>query len=112
MNTATDIALFAALTNVAGVAPAPANVTSYSTGILISFVLNRTWTFRTLDRAVVGPFIRFVVVALGALMLSTLLVTALAHYMPALLAKGLSIPATFVWGFILNRQFVFPARGR
>jgi putative flippase GtrA len=110
VNTAVDIGLFAALTAPAlGIAPAVANVASYSAGMIVSFALNRNWTFRAGDGPPLAQFLRFVVVNLSALVLSTLLVAGLARYMAPVAAKLLSLPVTFAWGFLLNRRFVFRA---
>lgn len=111
VNTAVDIGLFAALTSpAAGIAPGLANIASYGTGMLVSFALNRNWTFRAGDGPKLAQFLRFFAVNMSALLLSTLLVAGLARLMPPVAAKLLSLPATFAWGFFLNRRFVFQAR--
>jgi putative flippase GtrA len=109
VNTAVDTGLFAALTAL-GLVPAAANVVSYDTGVLVSFAINRSWTFAAGDGPRLTQFLRFLVVNLGALVLSTLLVATLSRTMPPLAAKLLSLPATFVWGFLLSRRFVFATR--
>jgi putative flippase GtrA len=108
VNTAVDATLFALLTSAAlGVAPAAANVASYGSGMLVGFALNRNWTFAAGGEPRAAQFLRYLAVNLSALLLSTLLVAGLAQAMPPLAAKLMSLPATFAWGFLLNRRFVF-----
>lgn len=108
VNTAVDATLFALLTSAAlGLAPAAANVASYGSGMLVGFALNRNWTFAAGDGPRAAQFLRYLAVNLSALLLSTLIVAALARGMPPLAAKLASLPATFAWGFLLNRRFVF-----
>ena len=61
LNTSIDFVLFTVLVNGAGWAPVPANIVSYGTGIVNSFVVNKFWTFRDstpLARSA-APFARF-----------------------------------------------------
>jgi putative flippase GtrA len=106
ITTALDIVLFTALT-AAGALPALANLFSYSCGIAVSYMLNRSWTFRAeggTERAV-----KFVALMLAGLALSTLLVSLLATVLPAPVAKVLSVPVIFVYNYLAARLLVFRA---
>lgn len=100
-NTGLDVALFAALTLLAGI-PAPvANIASYSAGIGLSFVLNRAWTFR--DRRGGRVPVQLTMFALGnfiALALSTATVALLAGHWGPLPAKAVSVLVTFAWNYV------------
>lgn len=105
-NTALDLALFAALTAV-GVAPKAANLVSYGSGIALSFVLNRRWTFSDTAGDGVEMLIRFIALNLGALLVSTMLVTELSQMMVPVIAKMLSLPVMFPLSYGMSRHFVF-----
>ena len=106
-NTALDLTLFAALTAALGVAPEPANAISYGSGIASSFILNRHWTFADARGDVAEMLMRFIALNLGALLLSTVLVTALAQMMAPVIAKLLSLPVMFPLSYGMSRHFVF-----
>ena len=114
VNTLADVAVFAALNHFAHWPAVLANISSYSTAICLSFVLNRHITFRqrTHSHRTLPQFIRFVMVNLIALVLSTAQIAFFIQFLHALAAKLLSIPITFAWGFFGARRFVFPAPGR
>lgn len=107
-NTAIDLAIFSALTFGANL-PAPlANVVSYSSGIAVSFWLNRSWTFR--DRATREPVRQlaiFIVGNLAGLAITTGIVALLSKYIGPLPAKIVSIGASFLWNFGFSNRMVF-----
>ena len=106
--TAIDVALFSALTISAGLHPVAANVISYTTAFIVSFVLNRTWTFGLSSNSMVERHaVRFAITNIGALAISTLLVALFALAVPKVAAKALSLPLVFVWNYVLSRRWVF-----
>lgn len=108
-NTAVDFTLFTALVGAAHWPPALANMCSYSAAICVSFALNRNMTFRQAKfrHRAHQQFARFAMVNLAALALSTALVHFFAQFTAPVIAKLLSIPATFAWGFLGARYIVF-----
>jgi putative flippase GtrA len=107
-NTALDVAIFGGLTMFAGTPPVAANLVSYSSGIGLSFVLNRAWTFR--DRRHTHPWRQlalFVAGSLTGLALSTLVVGLLAGALGPLPAKAVSIGASFAWNYVFSSLVVF-----
>ncbi|MFZ1989494.1 MAG: GtrA family protein [Alphaproteobacteria bacterium] len=112
-NTATDFAVFMALVGAAHWLPAAANICSYSIAICASFILNRNITFRQsiYRHRTLAQFVRFAIVNLAALALSTALVHFFVGFTSPVIAKLMSIPATLAWGFICSRHFVFVTPG-
>ena len=112
-NTGLDVALFTALTYGAGVRAVPANVVSYSAGILLSFAFNRAWTFRDRERQRTGSQLAlFVAGCLTGLALSTVVIALLAGAWGPLAAKALSIGVTFAWNYVYSNFVVFKQKAR
>ena len=109
ITTSLDFAVFTGLTKIAALAPIPANVLSYSCGILLSFLLNQRWTFRAhaykKGNALQGA--QFVIANLIGLTLSSAIVGVFVIILPDLFAKLLSIPLVFVWNYMAARFWVF-----
>ena len=108
--TALDLGLFGALAVVAGIMPVVANIVSYSSGIVASFILNRGWTFgERRSEAAHRHAIKFVVTNLAGLAISTAIVAllVLALDVPRFAAKGASLPVVFAWNYALARFWVF-----
>ena len=104
ITTVLDVLVFAGLT-AATVVPAFANLFSYSCGILLSYVLNRSWTFRV-EGSRLQAF-KFVLATLTGLLISTLLVALLTTAIPAIHAKLISVPVVFAWNYLASRLWVF-----
>jgi len=94
-----------------GYDPVPSNVISYSLGVTVSFVLNRHFTFRMsrYNLTVKDQFIRFYVVNLLSLAISTGFVYLFSRSMSPSVAKILSVPFVVIWGFLAAHMFVFTA---
>jgi putative flippase GtrA len=104
ITTALDVSLFAGLTGAA--VPAPlANLSSYSCGILLSYNLNRSWTFRVDENRLKA--LKFVMSTLTGLLISTFLVAVLSMTIPATYAKLISVPVVFAWNYLTARLWVF-----
>jgi putative flippase GtrA len=107
-NTVLDLALFSALTFGAHF-PAPlANLVSYSSGIALSFWMNRSWTFR--DRAARATSRQLAIFVMGNLVgltISTTVIALLLKYIGPLAAKIVSVAASFLWNFIFANRIVF-----
>lgn len=109
LNTAVDVAVFAALIW-GGWSPATAHTASTALATLNSFVWNRNWTFRHARRQ--SDFVRlvkFVTLNLVSYGLSLgVLVAASAQGLPPLIAKAASLVVTIMANFAGNRWWVFP----
>jgi len=109
VNTLIDLILFSLLVHMAGLPVVPANMLSYGTGILNSFVMNRAWTFKHHSRgkALVKSLLVFTGINLLGLALSTLLVALFTTLMSPILAKIVSVPLVFVWNYLASRHLAF-----
>lgn len=107
-----DLLIFTGLTLGLDIATIPANLVSYSCGIVASFLLNRHWTFsHTKSHGnASGQALRFAITNLTGLGISTTIVALLAMVLPRPVAKILSIPAVFVWNYLTARHWVFKGR--
>ena len=104
-----DFVIFSVLTMLLDVATIPANLVSYSCGIVASFLLNRNWTFSHSrgGTSIAGQGLRFAMTNSAGLLLSTALVALLAMVLPRPVAKILSIPIVFIWNYQTAKLWVF-----
>ncbi|QYR22797.1 GtrA family protein [Paenibacillus sp. sptzw28] len=89
VNTAVDLIVFTLLT-AQGLPYLAAQIISYSCGVLNSYLLNRSWTFRHGSSRKGKEIIRFIIVNLTALAVSSALLTWL--YRPD--GSALTLPAS------------------
>jgi putative flippase GtrA len=109
LNTLADFVVFLLLTSGLGYHPIPANMISYSIGVVLSFIMNRTFAFRASNYyfGIHHQFFRFCAVNIVSLAISTALVNFFSQSMTPPFAKILSIPFVVMWGFLAVRAFVF-----
>ncbi|MBR5559056.1 MAG: GtrA family protein [Oscillospiraceae bacterium] len=109
-NTLIDYGVFALLAQVLGVNVYLSQVVGYSCGILNSYIFNRSWTFRSQSRFFSPTLVRFLVLNLSMLALSTgLLALFLQFGLSKLVAKACTVVVTMAVGFVVNRLWVFRA---
>jgi putative flippase GtrA len=109
LTTVLDVVFFSVLVHWFALATALSNIVSYGCMVVLSFTLNRYWTFgqNRLRSSVIGEAAKFGVVHLIAVALSTCIVWLLAHVCPATSAKILSVPIVVVWNYLAARFWVF-----
>jgi putative flippase GtrA len=96
ITTVIDIALFTAIALY--LHQLYANIISYSTCLILSFILNTKWSFAiSITRA---RAVRFAVVMLAGLALSSVVVTTLSMFIAPFFAKLLSVPVVFIWNYL------------
>lgn len=112
LNTIVDFMVFIALYYSFGVPALWANTTSYSAGILNSFLFNKHWTFSdsSPSNQTLRQFVLFVLLNFVGLTLSNLVVTTLTNLMPAVVAKLIAIFVTFTWSYWSSHRIVFAPR--
>jgi putative flippase GtrA len=107
-NTLIDYGVFALLAQLLSVNVFLSQVISYSCGILNSYIFNRSWTFQSQSRFFSPALVRFLVLNLCMLALSTgLLALFLQFGLSKLVAKGCTVVVTMAIGFVVNRLWVF-----
>ena len=107
-NTLIDYGVFALLAQVLGWQVYLSQVISYSCGILNSYIFNRSWTFHSGSRFFSPTLVRFLVLNLCMLGVSTGLLAVFLHLgLSKLVAKGCTVIFTMAIGFVVNRLWVF-----
>ena len=116
INFLVDFGIFKLLTVVFGMLIVPANIISYTTGVLNSFLLNRYWTFRIKHKFVSVHFVKFVFVNLVSLGVNILAVWVLIDLyqfndglfgVQNLYAKLIATVFSFTVNFAGNKLLVF-----
>ena len=112
-NTLVDALGFALLAAL-GVPVFVANLISTSAGMLLSFTLNRNFTFRAKDGDVRRQAILFfAVTAFGLWVVQFGVITLVSHLLPGvtlLVPKGAAICVGLVWNYLLYHYVVFRHR--
>ncbi|WP_297990702.1 GtrA family protein [Anoxybacillus sp.] len=106
-NTIVDFGVFFLLISM-GVSYMFAQLCSYSAGVMNSYVWNRKWTFRVLEKASVQQFFQFVIVNIISLsatvmLLKLLQLTAISLFV----SKAIATIVGMAINFIGNRFWVF-----
>ncbi|MEK4668820.1 GtrA family protein [Niallia taxi] len=108
LNTIIDFVVYALLTSV-GANYLLSQILSYSCGLLNSYFVNRTWTFKQKDKASMKEFIRFLAVNAATLSLTLILLDFLytKQGLNLLLSKFLVTAIGTVFNFIGTKMLVF-----
>ena len=107
-NTATDFGVFSVLYFLIQFDALWANTFAFAIAVTQSYVFNGAWTFQlTKQQWSLLAYLRFVLISLGGLLISTVCIVSLSELIPALVAKLLAAGVVLIWGFFLSRQFVF-----
>ncbi|MCI8649991.1 MAG: GtrA family protein [Anaerotruncus sp.] len=107
-NTLVDVGVCWILNQLLGMNIYLANVIGYGAGMLNSYLVNRSWTFASRDRLLSMQLVRFLLVNLSALALSTLLIRLLTGFgLGDMWAKLGATGITLVVNFLASRFWVF-----
>ena len=96
-----------------GMSPEASNVLGYSIGLLVSFVLNRTFIFRSSGRpsGELARFLAVFILAFGA-NLAALSVLVRFFFVHEAISQVLAAVVYVITSYIMNKNFVFqPLRG-
>jgi putative flippase GtrA len=110
LNTGVDYGFFWLLTSVLAVWVPAAQACSYTAGAICSFLVNGIWTFQrraSADEPWGAMAVKFAVVNLAGLGLSTLLVTWLWPMFGVWVAKICATGLLFFYGYAASRLWVF-----
>jgi putative flippase GtrA len=110
VNTGLGYAVIFACMYIAGLDAVVSNVLGYAVGLVASYVLNRTYTFRSAAKAPT-EIVRFLSIFLLAYLanLGTLLVLIRQAGMHEGVAQAVAGVVYFVLSFVLNKYYVFRA---
>jgi putative flippase GtrA len=108
VNTAVGLGLIYLCMYALGMRNAPANLLGYAVGVLVSFLLNKTWTFAHQGRYLpaLGRFLVVLLVAYGANLLTVLLLADRWEFNRYLAQAAGVIPYTLI-GYLGSRWFAF-----
>ena len=108
MNTAVDFAVFILLGYI-GVPTYPAQAVSYSCGMMNSYIVNRSWTFKSKGRFWSKELIRFVASNMIQMLLSIAVMWVFISKigMIKIVAKIFATVIILLIGFLINRIWVF-----
>lgn len=97
-----------ALVEGAHVAPVPASVAGFLLALAVSFVLNRSWVFRSTAQPLQSG-VKYAVVSVAGLALNTLLMTAITVWLGWSYLWGLALVVAVVpiTNYTLNRRWAF-----
>lgn len=117
LGTLIDFTMFTGLHVGLGFSILPANILSYSAGIVNNFIWHRTWTFAGRPHRALGvQLMQFMAVSLSALAINTLLVLLLSQpagrllassSAGALLAKAFATGVGLIWNYFANHLWTF-----
>ena len=108
VNTLVDFAVFVLLYRLVGLDPLLANALAFLVAVTNSYFLNHHWTFRQSETPLsISAYLRFAVLNAGGLLIGSLAILSLGHYMPMELAKLIATAITLVVNFTSSKIFVF-----
>ncbi len=109
LNTLVDYGVFTLLTVIFGVNIYLSQVVSYSCGIINSFLINRSWTFKSKDNLISPTTVKFIIANILTLIISLPLLHFFGVYLGInnLIAKLITTAFTMVINFLLTRLWVF-----
>jgi len=108
MNTTIDFSVFFLLASIIRLPVIPAQLISYSMGIINSYFMNRFWTFQIKKASDKKEFSLFVIVNLVALIISTVLIYILSKLIEYIMvAKVIVTLFVMVINFLGQRLIIF-----
>ncbi len=109
LNTAVDFGVFTLLTAVVGLGSTISHIISYTCGVLNSYFINRTWTFKQSSKSNPMEFLKFLLVNMASLGLSTLVLNYLetGANLSVYLAKAVATICSMAINFVGSKLLVF-----
>ncbi len=100
------------LVETGGVDPALASLPAFVSALAVSYLLNRRWTFQAAGTGF-GPFHKYLLVALGGMLLNAVIMFVAVHIAKASYWLGLAIVVAVVpaVSYLLQRDWTFRRLG-
>ena len=91
-----------------------ANLISFTCGTLVTYYLQKNWTFRYGGNDAAAVFRRFILAVIGTYALNSLLLFTFVDllHLNVYLAKVLQIILSTIWGYSINSLYVFREKER
>jgi putative flippase GtrA len=114
LNTGIHYAMFLFLYRSCGINYLFASAVGYSCGLLNSFILNKNWTFKTINVRRDVEFIKFILVNIVALAIN---IIALKFFVEAIkiipeISQVLAIVSSFIVNFLGNKYWTFRSHNK
>jgi putative flippase GtrA len=106
INTLVDFGVFFILFHIAGWAALPAHIAGFSMAVANSYFFNSRWTFKG-ER---GNVVRFFVVAVVMLCLSSFFMVVFGWFASSITAKIITVLLSIMLSYWLNKIWVFGSR--
>ncbi len=87
-----------------------ANTSGFITAASTNYLLNRRWTFKSTNPAIVKEYLKFFGISLAGLLLNNFIIWLLTDYALSIhfyLSKFIAILVVFIWNFFMNHYFNF-----
>ncbi len=86
-----------------------ANAAGFAAAVINNYLLNRIWTFKNNDPAVIKQFVSFMLIAIIGLLLNTAILYLLNEKKkyPFYRSKLAAIAFVFCWNFVANSMLTF-----
>ncbi len=109
INTLTSVSFYLLLTRWVGWDPLIANAGAFVVAVTVSFILNKSWTFRDQHRAYARQYAKFFTVNLIGLGLSESIIYLLHHQLGLhdLVAFFMAVTIVVFWNFFANKFWTF-----
>lgn len=109
VNTLVDFGVFTILTHLLGVSVYLSQAAGYCAGVVNSYLLNRSWTFRSKERLFGPALAKFLLLSGGMLLFSTGIMYLCYDQagLPKLVSKVIVTAAVMAVNFLANRFWVF-----
>ena len=91
-----------------------ANLASFTCGTLVTYYLQKNWTFRYAGSDTLAVFRRFILAVVGTYLLNNLLLFTFVDVLKinVFVAKILQIILSTIWGYSINSLYVFPKKDK
>lgn len=89
--------------------PYLANAFGFSFAVVNNYFLNKIWTFKNKEKAIVQQFAKFLLVAIIGLALNTFCIYLLHQqlHVPFYISKLIAIVLVFAWNYTINATLTF-----
>jgi Predicted membrane protein len=89
--------------------PYLANAIGFSFAVVNNYFINKIWTFKNKEKAIIQQFAKFLLVAVIGLALNTLCIYLLHQQLHILfyVSKFMAIVLVFVWNYTINATLTF-----